>query len=174
MVRFLIHHNVEGNMIYFSQFYQTSMQSRKMEALMEIITAHLKVDNEREGAVVMMDTIRFSTYSIESQEYSMSSLKPLQEEFEGIQIIYCEVGGIVITLGLHDYDSLFVAQNFLQNWIMLIRTLYKTRTFTNIYERPDELIVHLDKLLPMGNLSLINHSYLEYLKSEAANLIKAI
>ena len=75
MVKFFIHHNLEGDIIYLSQFYQTNMQTRKMEALMEILTAHLKSDIEREGQVAMADTMRFSTYSIESQEYSMSSLK---------------------------------------------------------------------------------------------------
>ena len=174
MVRFIIHHNFEGNVVYLSQFYQTSMQSRKMEALMEIITAHLKTDTEREGQIMMADQMRFSTYSIESQEYSVSSLKPLQEEFEGIQIIYCEVGSIVITIGLHDFESLFVAQNFIQNWVMILRRMYKTNTLTNIYERLDELIVHLDKLLPMGNLTLINNSYLESLKTDAANIMKAV
>ena len=174
MVKFFIHHNLEGDVIYLSQFYQTNMQTRKMEALMEILTAHLKSDIEREGQVVMADTMRFSTYSIESQEYSMSSLKSLQGEFEGIQIIYCEVGGIVITMGLDDVESLFVAQNFIQNWVAILKRMFKTNTLTNIYDRLEELIVHLDKLLPMGNLTLINQSYLDFLKNDAVNLIKTI
>ncbi|ELP89305.1 hypothetical protein EIN_472210, partial [Entamoeba invadens IP1] len=120
MVKFIIHHNVEGTTIYFSQFYQTNIQSRKLEALMEIITAHLKTDQEREGPSPS-DILRFSTYTIESQEYSVSSLKPLQEEFEGVQILYCEVGGIVITLGLHENDSVFVAQNFVTNWVSALK-----------------------------------------------------
>ncbi|EKE42903.1 hypothetical protein ENUP19_0151G0022 [Entamoeba nuttalli] len=173
MVKFLIHHNIEGNIIYLSQFYQTNIQARKLEALMEIITAHLKSDIEREGSV-SGDSMRFSTYCIESQEYSNSSLKSLQEEFEGIQIIYCEVGGIIITLGLHDYDSVFASQNFLNNWVLILRKLYKTNTLSNIYERMDELLAHLDKFLPLGDMTLVNQSYLEYLKSEATNLTRAM
>ena len=174
MVKFFIHHNLEGDVIYLSQFYQTNMQTRKMEALMEILTAHLKSDNEREGQVMMADTMRFSTYAIESQEYSMSSLKSLQAEFEGIQIIYCEVGGIIITMGLDDYESLFVAQNFIQNWVAILKRMYKTNTLTNVYDRLEDLLVHLDKLLPMGNLTLLNQSYLDFLKNDAINLIKAV
>ena len=174
MVQFLIHHNVEGSTIYLSEFYQIQMQTRKLEALMEILTAHLKSDNDREGILIMADAMRFSTYYIESQEYSTSSLKALQEEFEGIRVIYCEVGGIVITMGLHEHDSLFVAQNFIQNWVMILKRMFKTNTLTNIYDRLDELLVHLDRLLPMGNLTLINQSYLEYLKTEATALIKTV
>ncbi|ELP86077.1 hypothetical protein EIN_327240 [Entamoeba invadens IP1] len=173
MVKFIIHHNVEGTTIYFSQFYQTNIQSRKLEALMEIITAHLKTDQEREGPSPS-DILRFSTYTIESQEYSVSSLKPLQEEFEGVQILYCEVGGIVITLGLHENDSVFVAQNFVTNWVSALKKLYKTNLLNNIYDKTDELLAYLDKLLPLGNLLLINQSYIEYLKTEATNLTRAM
>ena len=107
MVKFFIHHNLEGDVIYLSQFYQTNMQTRKMEALMEILTAHLKSDNEREGQVMMADTMRFSTYAIESQEYSMSSLKSLQGEFEGIQIGK-RFGKIIIILKFMNLCEVFV------------------------------------------------------------------
>lgn len=173
MVQFIIHHSNEGY-IYLSQFYNTNMQTRKLEALMEIIIAHLKSDDEREGSLFMAESSRYSTYVIESQEYSTSSLKSLQEEFEGIRIIYYCYGGIIITIGLHDYDSIYVAKNFIENWVLLLRRLYKTNSLTNIYERIEEVLVHLDKLLPSGNLTLMNQSYLDYLKTEAGNLLKAL
>ncbi|KAL7716914.1 Uncharacterized protein QTN25_005511 [Entamoeba marina] len=171
MVVFIIHHTLES--ILLSQFYKMNIQARKLEALMEVLNAHIKSDNEREGACAP-DSQRFQTFTIESQEYSTSSLKSLQEEFEGIQVIYCEVGGIIISIGLSEYESVFVAQQFIVNWVTSLRRNFKTNLLNNIYDRLDEVLVHLDKYLPMGNLLLTNPSYSEYLKSEATSLTRAM
>lgn len=173
MVRFLIHHSVDGKTVYFSQFYQMNIQARKLEALMEIITGHVKMDVEREGTAPP-EGCRYSTYVIESQEYSTSSLKTLQEEFEGIQIVYCEVGGIVISLGLHDSDSVILAKSFINSWVYTLKKIYKTTSFTNIYDRVDELLAYLDKMLPLGELLITNQSYREYLSNEASALTRSM
>ena len=173
MVRFLIHHTADGKSVFFSQFYGTNITAERLEAAVEILRSYIRQDRDREG-VPAGDAQRLATFVVDTLDFSNATNKAFHDEFEGLQVVYCDLGSIVVSLGLDPTDSAFIAQGFLTTWIAQLKRHFKTNVIVGIYERVDEICALLSKLLPLGQLLLTNPTYLEYLKNEAVALTRAM
>ena len=173
MVRFLIHHTADGKSVLFSQFYATNITAERLDAAVEILRSYIRQDRDREGTPTG-DVQRLATFVVDIQDLSNASDKAIHDEFEGLQVVYCDLGNIVVSLGLDPTDSVFIAQSFLTTWIAQLKRHFKTNSIATIYERVDEICALLSKLLPLGQLLLTNPTYLEYLKNEAVALTRAM